>query len=84
MKEMEKYAREKGLEVEIIAKGIGEYEEYYDQIDIILLGPQISYKHRKIEEQSAKPVLLIQPNDYATGNVINIFKQVNSVFPPKI
>jgi PTS system cellobiose-specific IIB component len=78
VKKMDEYVKEQGLDVEVIAKGLGEYEKYFERFDLILLGPQISYKREEIEERSKKPVLAILPNDYAIGNVKNIFKQINS------
>ena len=81
MKKMERYIKDQDLDVEVIAKGLGEYEGLFERFDLILLGPQISYKRKEIEERSKKPVLVILPNDYATGNVKNIFEQVNSIFP---
>lgn len=79
MKKMKKYAEDKGFELEITAKGMSEYDEYGAQFDVILLGPQISYKQTEIEEHSKKPVAVIAPYDYAVGNVENIFKQVDSI-----
>lgn len=81
MKKMREYAEDKGFELEIMAKGMNEYDEYSSQFDMILLGPQISYKQSEIEEQSKKPVAVIAPFDYAVGNAENIFKQVYTVFP---
>ena len=79
MKKMKKYAEDNRIELEIIAKGMNDYDEYYAQFDVILLGPQISYKQKEIEELSKKPVAVIAPYDYAVGNVENIFKLVDSV-----
>ena len=79
VKKMEEYVKEQGLDVEVVAKGLGEYGEYFNHFDLILLGPQISYKRKEIEEHSKKPVLAIPPNDYALGNVKNIFNQINSI-----
>ena len=83
MKKMREYAEDKGFELEIMAKGMNDYDEYSSQFDMILLGPQISYKKSEIEESSKKPVAVIAPYDYAVGNVDNIFKQIDSIFPKK-
>ena len=77
LKKMEEYVKEQRRR-QVVAKGLGEYEEYFNQFDVILLGPQISYKRDEIGERSNKPVLTISPNDYAIGNVKSIFKQINS------
>jgi cellobiose PTS system EIIB component len=80
MKKMEKYAVEQGVNVNVIAKGVCEFKDFLADIDLILLGPQISYKREEIELEFKKPILVILPIDYATGNVKNIFKQMNAVF----
>lgn len=79
MKKMEKWAKEKVIDLEVKAYGVGEYEEYYQEYDCILLGPQISYKANEIRTTVNKPVDLIQSFDYAVGNVDNIMKQVNKL-----
>lgn len=81
MKKMEKYAMENGIDLEIIAKGMNEYEDIAGKYDIILLGPQISYKYEEIEKVSQKPVAVIKPYDYAIGNAENIFNQIKSIYP---
>jgi len=83
MKKMKKYAEDKGFELEITAKGLGDYDEQSSQFDMILLGPQISYKKAEIEENSKKPVAVIAPYDYAVGNVENIFKQIDLILQKK-
>lgn len=79
MKKMKKYAEDNHFELEILAKGMNEYDECYAPFDMILLGPQISYKQAEIEEVTKKPVVVIAPYDYAVGNVENIFKQINPI-----
>jgi cellobiose PTS system EIIB component len=83
MKKMEIYAKEQGVKVNVTAKGICEYQDDIENSDLMLLGPQISYKREEIELLYKKPILVILPIDYATGNVKNIFKQINSVFSLK-
>lgn len=83
MKKMEKYAQGKGIELEISAKGIGEYQEYYKGNDLILLGPQISYQKDNIKADTKLPIAVIPPYDYAIGNAENIFKLVESIYPNK-
>lgn len=79
MKKMKKYAEDNRFELEIAAKGINDYDDYSTQFDMILLGPQISYKQKEIEEFSKKPVAVIAPYDYAVGNVESIFKQIDPI-----
>jgi cellobiose PTS system EIIB component len=81
MKKMKKYAEEKGFLLDIIAKGIGDYQDYYKDFDIILLGPQMSYKKTDIMNVTKMPLDVIAPYDYAIGNVENIFKQIDTLLP---
>jgi len=84
MKKMEKYAASKGIELEISAKGMGEYQEYYKGYDLILLGPQISYQKDTIKATTQMPLAVIPPYDYAIGNAENIFKLIESICPNKL
>lgn len=80
MKKLQKYSDEKNLGLEeIVARGMGDYDDIYKQYDVILLGPQISYKRADIEKSTGKPMDVIAPYDYAIGNAENIFKQVNKL-----
>ena len=47
--------------------------------DVVLLGPQISYKATEIQNIIPLPVSQIQSFDYAVGNVENIMKQVDAL-----
>jgi len=79
MKKMEKWAVEKGVELEVKAYGVGDYVEYFKNYDCILIGPQISYKAAEIKGKVDIPVDQIQSFDYAVGNVENIMKQVDAL-----
>lgn len=80
MKKLQKYSDDNhlGLE-EIVARGMGDYSDIYQDYDVILLGPQISYKKADIQRDTGKPLDTIAPYDYAIGNAQNIFKQVNAL-----
>ena len=79
MKKMEKYAVEKGVELDIKAFAAQDLEDNYQQYDVILLGPQISYKLNDIKKTVTIPVGVIQSFDYAVGNVENIMKLIQSI-----
>lgn len=79
MKKMTRYAQEQGIELEIKAKGVGQYEEHIAGCDVILLGPQVSYKLEEIQAAAGRPVAVIQPYDYAVGNADNIFRQIDGL-----
>lgn len=79
MKKLEKYAADKGIEFEVVARGVGDYEDICSKYDVILLGPQVSYRKDDIAATSGKPIAVIAPYDYAIGNAENIFKQINQL-----
>lgn len=77
MNNIRDYAQKNGLNIEVNAYGLGDYQEYMDGVDILLLGPQISYKKKGIEASVSVPVMVVNALDYATGNVKNILDEVN-------
>ena len=77
---MEKYAAEQGFGLQIEAVGMSVYEDVYKNYDVILLGPQVSYKKTEIEEVTKMPIAVIAAYDYAVGNVANIMKQVDELY----
>ncbi|HET6784805.1 MAG TPA: PTS sugar transporter subunit IIB [Erysipelotrichaceae bacterium] len=79
MKKMEKWGLEKNRALEVKAFGLSEYEENWKGYDIVLLGPQISYKATEIQNNISIQVSQIQSFDYAVGNVENIMKQVDAL-----
>jgi PTS system cellobiose-specific IIB component len=81
MKKLEKYAAGKGVPFEVIAKGINEYEDFYREYDVILLGPQVSYKKEEVAAATQKPLGVIAQMDYALGNAENVFKQLDALCP---
>jgi PTS system cellobiose-specific IIB component len=80
MKKMEKYAVEQGVHLQIEAVGMSAYEDVCKDYDVILLGPQVSYKKTEIEEVTKMPIAVIAAYDYAVGNVANIMKQVDALY----
>ena len=81
MKKMEKYAEDKGIELKSDAVGRSAYEDSYKNDDVILLGPQVSYKKEEIAQVTQMPIAVIAAYDYAIGNVDNIMKQVDEIYP---
>ena len=55
MKKLEKYAEQNGIELDIDAVGIGEYQETCANYDVLLLGPQVSYQLNTVKQGSGKP-----------------------------
>lgn len=80
MKKIQKYSDDNNLGLEeIAARGMGDFDDVYQQYDAILLGPQISYKRADIEKATGKPLDVVAAYDYAIGNAENIFKQINKL-----
>lgn len=79
MKKMEKWGVEKNRPLEVKAYGLSNFDESWKEFDVVLLGPQISYKISEIQNSVIIPVSQIQSFDYAVGNVENIMKQVDAL-----
>ena len=64
---MKSAAAEKGLEVEVIAVGMDEFDATLPDYDCCLLGPQIKYKQAEFKAKGdavGKPVAVINAMDY--------------------
>ena len=62
-------AKTKGIEVQIEAHPIGSIEQYGDNADVILLGPQVRYDLKKVQAKyQEKPVEVINMQDYGMMN----------------
>ena len=71
VQKMEKAAKEKGVEVEIKAVGIEEFNDQIANFDCCLLGPQIKYKladFQPLAQQLNKPITVIKSLDYGMMN----------------
>ncbi len=83
MKKMEAYWKEKGEDHKINAVGLSEYQDVYKDYDIILAGPQVSYRVKQIQQDTGLPCEPIPSFDYAVGNCKNIMKIANKLFAQK-
>lgn len=72
MKKIERYAQSNTLDIQFVAYPLQEYQEHETEFDMILLGPQISYKLADVQKTSAIPVAVIDTLDYALGNAEKI------------
>lgn len=71
VQKMEKAAKEKGVDVEIKAVGIEEFNDEIPHCDCCLLGPQIKYKmadFQPVAQQLNKPISVINSMDYGMMN----------------
>lgn len=83
MKKMEEYWAKEGEELEITAVGLSEYEDVYKNYDIVLVGPQVSYRLKEIKENTQLPCDTIPSYDYAIGNCPNIMKLAKKLYAQK-
>lgn len=83
MKKMEKYWAEQGMDLEIRAVGLGDLTEVSKKFDIVLVGPQVSYRLKQIKEDTGLPTEAIPSYDYAIANVQNIMKLSKKLYEQK-
>ena len=76
MKKMEAYWKERGEDNSINAN-------VYQDYDIIMTGPQVSYRLKQIKEDTGLPCEGIPSFDYAVGNCENIMKIANKLYAEK-
>ena len=74
MKKLQKFSDDRGIGDQIKAVGLSSYEDVYKDFDVILLGPQVSYRLKEVKDISGLPTAAIPPLDYAIGDSNNIFK----------
>lgn len=70
VQKMQTAAKEQGLEVGIEAKSVTEAAKVIDNVDVLLLGPQVGYQKGEMETLAAGriPVEVIDMRDYGTMN----------------
>lgn len=79
MNKMQKWGKEKNIELEVRAVPMSEYLNVYKNFDCILIGPQISYQYNEIKANAIDvPVEKISSMDYGMSDVENIMKQVKA------
>ena len=83
MKKMEKYWNDQGQDLTIKAVGLSEYQDVYQDFDIILLGPQVSYRLKEIKENTGLPAETISSLDYAIADCPKIMKLAEKLYAEK-
>lgn len=63
----------------IEAHAADEIDEYIDQFDVVLIGPQIGYRYEQLKQTIHKPIAQISQLDYALGNGKNVLMQAISL-----
>lgn len=80
MKKIRKYAEEIGEEVTIDAVGVNDVADYAKNYDCVLAAPQVCNHLSDIKEDAGiVPVTALNPQDYASGNAANIYKQAKAL-----
>ena len=83
MKKMETYWKSVGEELEIKAVGLSEYQDVYKNFDIVMMGPQVSYRLKEVKENTGLPCAAIESFDYAIANCANIMKLAKKLYDEK-
>ena len=63
VKKMVAEAEKRGLEVDINAFGVAEFEQQVGQYQVVLLGPQVKYMLKSLSDKAATQNIPVQPID---------------------
>ena len=83
MKKMEAYWKEQGEELNIKAVGLGEYQDVFQDYDVVMMGPQVSYRIKEVMENTGLPCEAVPSFDYAVANCPNIMKLARKLYAQK-
>lgn len=77
---MNEAAKKDGVTVHIEAHPVGSIDQFGDNFDIILLGPQVRYELKKVQKKYPnKPVEVINMQDYGMMNGEKVLKRALEV-----
>lgn len=80
MQKIVRWSRENNQDLEVKAVPIDQYLNVYREYDVLLIGPQMRYKLKDVKEHAPDcPSAVIDPMDYALGNVENIMNDVKKL-----
>lgn len=83
VRKIKEYAAANEPDLELANYGLADYDPQAKAADVILLGPQIGYYQKEIEEKTGRPVGVISSSDYATANCQKILEQAKSLAAEK-
>lgn len=74
---MRKSAKDLGIDCSIVAVGEYEIKKIEEEVDVIMLGPQVRYLYNILKKKINKdiPIGLINSSDYGTMNGEKVLKQ---------
>lgn len=78
-RKMQEYSDQHELGHMVQAVAFRDYAEHIQGFDVILLGPQVSYKLTQCQREAGCPVGVIPSMDYATGNAENIYRYLETI-----
>lgn len=75
MRKMKNWADANGEDLDIIAVGVAEaLEDWQNGYECVLLAPQVSYRLKEMQQEIKLPVAEVPSLDYAIGNAENVMK----------
>ena len=76
VKKMKKVATENGLEIEISAVPESQAQDHFENLNILLLGPQVRHLEGKMKEmaQGRFPVMTIETQKYGMMDGLGVLK----------
>ncbi|WP_028044826.1 PTS sugar transporter subunit IIB [Candidatus Stoquefichus massiliensis] len=76
VRNMEKYAQQIGVEVQIAAEPIAVAEKTWKEWDIIMLGPQVRHVFNRLKDATGGeiPIVIIDMRDYGMMNGEKVLK----------
>lgn len=82
-KNIKSAAISKNLDLEINAFSDSKISDVIDKVDIVLLGPQIGFKLKRIQEKfpsRARVISVINPIDYGMMNGAKVLEQIEVLY----
>lgn len=71
-------AKTEGLEIDIDAYSVAQYQTVIEGADVVLLGPQIRYELDKVASKAKCPVEVIDMRAYGMMNGPEVIKQIKN------
>ncbi len=79
VKRIQKEAETQGVTIDIEAFSVNDIDAHAPGSDVILIGPQISYRQAELQKKYPDiPVVVMNIRDYGTGNGKNILKAIQA------
>ena len=77
---IEEAAKADGVELEIAARSFQVLDDYKDEYDMFLLGPQVRFMKDEIKESvGSKPVIVISAQDFGMMRGDMVWKQIKEI-----